>query len=90
MPRAFGWIKAELRAGRVDAFELARLTMRFGDVGTIRRIGALLDRLRVGQKLLLDIEDALKPTTSLIPWIPTRPKRGPADWRWGIVWNDRD
>jgi len=90
LPRAYGWIKAELRAGRVDAFELARLTLRFGDMGTIRRIGALLDRLRVAQKLLLDIEDALKPTTSLIPWVPTRPKRGRADWRWGIVWNDRD
>ncbi len=90
LPRAYGWIKAELRSGRMEASELARLTLRFGDVGTIRRVGALLERLRVGQKLLLDLEEALKPTTSLIPWIPNRPKRGPADPRWGIVWNDRD
>jgi predicted transcriptional regulator of viral defense system len=89
LPRAYGWIKAELRSGRVDALELARLTVRFGDVGTIRRIGALLDRRRAGQELLLDLEAALRPTTSLIPWIPTRPKRGRADLRWGIVWNDR-
>lgn len=90
LPRAYDWIRTELRAGRVDAFELARVTVRFGDVGAIRRIGALLDRLRVGEKLLLDLEDVLKPTTALIPWIPNRPKRGRADLRWGIVWNDRD
>ncbi len=90
LPRAYDWIRAELRAGRVEASELVRLTLRFGDVGTVRRIGALLDRLRVDRHLLLDIEGALEPTTGLIPWIPTRPKRGQANPRWGIVWNDSD
>jgi len=90
LPRAFAWIRAELRAGRVDAEELARLTVRYGDVGTIRRVGALLDRLRVPAELLVALDRALKPSASLIPWIPTRPKRGRADRRWGIVWNDRD
>jgi len=90
LPRAFGWIRAELRAGRVDAADLVRLTVRYGDIGTIRRIGALLERLRINQRLLLEIERVLRPTTGLIPWIPTRPKRGRLDLRWGIVWNDRD
>jgi predicted transcriptional regulator of viral defense system len=90
LPRAYDWIRTELRAGRVEASELVRLTQRFGDVGTIRRIGALLDRLGVGRKTLRDLDDALKPTTGLIPWIPARPKRGQADPRWGVVWNDRD
>jgi predicted transcriptional regulator of viral defense system len=90
LPRAFDWIRAELRAGRVDAADLVRLTLRYGDVGTIRRIGALLDRLKVQAPIQAGLERALKPSTSLIPWIPTRPKRGRVDRRWGIVWNDHE
>lgn len=89
LPRAFGWIRTELAAGRVSATELVRLTLRYGDVGTVRRIAALLDREGVDARLLRKLERALKPSTSLIPWIPTRPKRGTIDRRWGIVWNDR-
>jgi len=89
LPRGFGWIRAELAARRIAAAELVRVTLRYGDVGTIRRVGALLDREGVDAAQLRKLERALKPSTSLIPWIPRRPKRGTADRRWGIVWNDR-
>jgi predicted transcriptional regulator of viral defense system len=90
LPRAFDWIGTELRAGRVDTGELVDLTLRYGDVGTVRRVGALLARLGVADRLLDQIEAALNRTVSLIPWIPARPKRGRVDRRWGIVWNDHD
>jgi len=89
LPRAYGWIRAELAAGRVRPAELARATLRYGDVGTIRRIGGLLEREGAGTALLRQLERALRPSAGLIPWIPTRPKRGTVDRRWGIVWNDR-
>lgn len=89
LPRAFGWIRAELTAGRVSPAELVRVTLRYGDVGTIRRMGALLDRAGVAAALLRKLERALKPSSSLIAWNPARPKRGTLDRRWGIVWNDR-
>ena len=89
LPRAFGWIRADLAAGRIGAAEMVRVTLRYGDIGTIRRIAALLDREGAGAGLLRKLERALKPSTSLIPWIPTRPKRGTVDRRWGVVWNDR-
>ena len=84
-----GWIRADLAAGRIGAAEMVRVTLRYGDIGTIRRIAALLDREGAGAGLLRKLERALKPSTSLIPWIPTRPKRGTVDRRWGVVWNDR-
>jgi predicted transcriptional regulator of viral defense system len=90
LPRAFGWIRAELTARRIDAGELARVTLRYGDVGTIRRIGAVLDRDGAPGAAVRKLQRALEPTTGHIPWIPTRPKRGTVDRRWGIVWNDRD
>lgn len=89
LPRAYGWIRAELAASRVGPVELARVTLRYGDVGTIRRMGALLERETAGAAVLRMLERALRPSSGLIPWVPTRPKRGTIDRRWGIVWNDR-
>ena len=89
LPRAFEWIRVELAARRVSPADLVRVTLRYGDVGTIRRIGALLDRQGVDAAQLRKLKRALKPSTSLIPWIPGKPKRGTVDRRWGIVWNDR-
>jgi predicted transcriptional regulator of viral defense system len=90
LPKAFVWIESELASEHVEPEELVRLTLRFGNLGTIRRIGALLERLSINEGLLRKLELALTPSTSLIPWIPTNPKRGPGDTRWGIVWNDHE
>jgi predicted transcriptional regulator of viral defense system len=90
LPKAFYWIESDLETASINPGELVRLTLRFGNLSTIRRIGALLERISVDEKLLLKLERALTPSTSLIPWIPTSPKRGPGDRRWGIVWNDRE
>jgi len=88
LPRGFAWIREDLATGRVSAAELVRVTLRYGDIGTIRRIGALLDREKIQPALLRKLERALGPTASLIPWNPVRQKRGAVDRRWGIVWND--
>jgi predicted transcriptional regulator of viral defense system len=88
LPRAYEWIRRDLRAGQLDATDLIRTTMRFGNQGTIRRIGALLEREGVSTRRLARLRTALSPTTSLIPWIPTLPKRGEADQRWGVVINE--
>lgn len=89
LPRAFEWIRAEMKAGRVTTPDLVRVTLRHGNMGTIRRVGALLDREGVNAALVRKLERAIRPSTSVIPWIPTRPKRGTIDRRWGVVWNGR-
>lgn len=89
LPRAYGWIMGDLAANRVQAAELVTVTLRYGDTGTIRRMGALLEREGVDDTQLRKLEQALKPTSSLIPWIPTRPKRGTVNRRWGVVINDQ-
>lgn len=88
LPRAYDWIRGELAANRVGAAELVAVALRYGDMGTIRRMGALLEREGVDDALLGKLEGALKPTTSLIPWIPTKPKRGKINRRWGVVLNE--
>ena len=89
LPRAYDWIKRELAASRVGAAELVTTTLRYGDKGTLRRIGALLEMQGVETSLLQKLEAALAPSKGVIPWIPTKPKRGKINSRWGVVLNDR-
>ena len=87
LPRGYRWIQNEIRAQRVKAAELVDLTLRYGDKGTIRRIGALLEREGIAEPQLRKLERAAPATSSPIPWIPGRAKRGPVVRRWGVVWN---
>lgn len=89
LPRGYDWIRGELKSKRVRAAELVKATLRYGDTGTIRRIGALLEREGVNETLLRKLGRALKPTSGLIPWIPGRPKRGKINRRWSVVFNER-
>lgn len=88
LPRGYAWIRADLASGRVTATELVTCALRYGDVATRRRIGALLEREGVPARLLAKLARALRKTQSTIPWDPTRRKRGTVDRRWGVVWNE--
>jgi predicted transcriptional regulator of viral defense system len=89
LPRAYGWIRSELATSRVTAAELVTVTLRYGDKGAIRRIGALLEMQGVEARLLRKLEKVLTPSTAMIPWIPTKPKRGKISRRWGVVLNEQ-
>jgi predicted transcriptional regulator of viral defense system len=88
LPRAYEWIRSDLLQKRVDVEELVTMTLRYGNMGTIRRMGMLLEREGVGEPLLRRLEQALTKTRSMIPWIPGRPKRGKVNRRWGVVLNE--
>jgi predicted transcriptional regulator of viral defense system len=87
LPQAYEWVRGELSAGRVKVPELLETTLRFGDKGTIRRMGLLLEREGVNQAALRKLERPLLPSKGSIPWIPGRPKRGTMNRRWGVVDN---
>ncbi|MFC1559051.1 hypothetical protein ACFL39_00485 [Gemmatimonadota bacterium] len=88
IPRAYNWIESELLQEKSVLEPLIQVVIRYGNIGTIRRIGALLERVGVKEVTLLKLEKALTPTSALIPWIPSRPKRGKVSSRWGVVYND--
>jgi predicted transcriptional regulator of viral defense system len=89
IPRGYDWIRQELRAKRVSVAELGKCTLGYGDLGTIRRMGVLLEREGIREKQLRKLAQALTSTSSPIPWLPRAPKRGPINQRWGVVENDR-
>lgn len=87
LPRAFGWIRRELAARRVSVEQLVATTLEFGDRSAIRRIGWLLERDGVVARAIRRFEEVLPPSSGLVPLDPTRPRRGRADRRWGVVVN---
>ena len=87
LPRGYGWIRDDLRAKRVTAADLVRVTLRYGNISTIRRMGALLERQGVSDQLLRKLKRAFDRPTSVIPWIPTGPKTGKVNPRWGVLLN---
>lgn len=87
LPRALRWIRRELTAERVSAADLVATTLQYGDKGTVRRMGVLLERIGVERRLLRRLERALPASSGLIPLIPTLPKRGSSDCRWGVIVN---
>jgi predicted transcriptional regulator of viral defense system len=89
LPRGYDWIRGDLAAKRISAAELVAVTLRYGDKGTTRRIGALLEMQGVEARLLRKLDKVLTPSTAMIPWIPTRPKRGKISRRWGVVLNEQ-
>jgi predicted transcriptional regulator of viral defense system len=89
LPRALGWIEDELASERVKLPEFVNATVKYGDIGTVRRIGALLDQNGVSQEWLGRLQRRLPATTSWIPWNPAAPKRGRLNRRWAVVINAR-
>ena len=88
LPRAYAWIRSELAENPKMARQIVTAAIEYGNTGTIRRLGKLLELENVSERLLQKLECQLTPTTALIPWCPTRKKQGNVDRRWGIVFND--
>jgi predicted transcriptional regulator of viral defense system len=88
LPRAFAWIRKELDKDDGFAAELVHAAIQFGNQATLRRIGGLLERASVPENLLRKLERELRRSSTFIPWIPDREKRGTTSKRWGIVFND--
>lgn len=88
LPRAYQWIRAELANDKRAASRLVKTALEYGNISTIRRLGKLLELEGVSPAQLRKLEKALPPTTAYIAWVPTKPKRGVVDRRWGVIYNE--
>jgi len=88
LPRAFEWTRSDLKKGRITPQSLVDVVLKFGDVGTRRRFGYLLQQESCEERLLRRLERSLKKPTSFIPFVPRRTKQGTIVVRWGVVDNE--
>jgi len=87
LPRAYRWIEKELSSKRVSPRQLVNVTLKYGDIGTIRRMGFFLETIRIPKPLLVELNRRLKPTSAFIPLYPNQIKRGTVNHEWGILNN---
>lgn len=89
LPRAYAWIQSDLAAGRVSPADLVRVTLRYGNARTIRRVGALLEAEGKSPRLLDKLAGGFPPPRTIIPVVPGGPKAGRILSRWGVQLNAR-
>lgn len=87
LPRAYDWIRDELKRDSKLPHAIVKSAVKYGNTGTLRRLGKLLEQEGVAERLLKKLERRLTPTSAFIAWSPTRSKRGSVDRRWGVVMN---
>lgn len=87
LPRVYDWIRRDIELGRIRPADLCQATIRFGNLGTSRRIGAFLEQMGVQGSVLKRLERTLMPTKAKIPLVPGRPSRGTLLKRWGVILN---
>ncbi len=88
IPRAFRWIRKVVVEDPKMAGKLVRSALKYGNQGTLRRLGFVLSCLSVKKQLLNRLFRAIRPSKSLIPLVPTAPVRGKIDPVWGITINE--
>ncbi len=88
LPRALDWIRQEFEKDDTFVAEFVAETIQFGNQGTLRRIGTLLEDISAPEPLLRRLEKEIHRSSSYIPWIPNRTKRGKMSKRWGVVINN--
>lgn len=88
LPRAYEWIRRELAGGQVTVADLVRTTVKYGNQGTVRRIGLLLEQEGASRPALAALQRSLSSSASVIPWNPGGSHRGSVNRRWGVILNE--
>ncbi len=87
IPRVYEWINTVKNKDSTVIKELVDMSLKYGNQNTHRRIGYLLETLKIQVGLILKLRKALSSSKSLITWVPNKPARGKIDKKWGLIIN---
>ncbi len=87
LPKAYQWIIEEVKKDKTFAKDLVKMAVKYGNQGTRRRLGYLLEVLGTSPDLVNRLKRELRLSKSLFLWIPSRPATGPVNKEWGLVIN---
>jgi len=87
IPRAYRWIREAVKRDAQFAGELASVSIRYGNQGTIRRIGYVLSSSGCSGAAIQRLRKTVR-LSAPVPLIPTRPRRGRLSPDWRVIVND--
>jgi predicted transcriptional regulator of viral defense system len=88
LPDALGWIRETVSKDPGMTDRIADAAGRFGNQGTIRRIGYILEQTGLSDSFRRRLGGKLRSKKSIIPLVPSRPTRGSVNADWGIIDNE--
>jgi predicted transcriptional regulator of viral defense system len=95
LDRLLGWAETQqltldaFADRRLDVERLVRYATRWQKQSTAARLGVLLDRAGVDERLLLPLIDTFASSRAQTALVPSRPRRGPWDSRFRVILNDQ-
>lgn len=89
IPKAYKWITNCIDEDESLIKEFINIVIKFGNQGTLRRVGYLLSSYKVEENFLEKLKKSIRKSKSLIPWIPTKPAKGTISKEWGIIVNGK-
>lgn len=87
IPKAYEWIAAGIKKDKALAEGLIRMAIKYGNQGTNRRLGYLLENLGVNRKALDKLKRKVRSSKSLFSWVPGIPATGSINKDWGLIIN---
>jgi predicted transcriptional regulator of viral defense system len=88
LPEAYSWIREELGKDPSLAGDLLDMTIKFGNLGTLRRIGYLLDSIGMIDRKKEKIIRKFNKKKSVVPFVPENSMQGTLNNEWGIIDNE--
>ena len=86
LPKAYDWIAMGVKDKKIDPEKLVNIVIKYGNKMSQKRIGWVLDELKVSQKILSRLEKKIPKTKFLVPLNP-RNNVGPVNKRWRVIEN---
>ena len=86
LPKAYDWIFYSLKYKKIDPKKLVNTTIKYGNTMTQKRIGWLLDELKLSKRMTNQIQRKIPQTKFLVPLDPKNNK-GPINQKWNVIEN---
>ena len=74
---------------KLDVQQLVAYALRAGSTASCQRLGALLERVQTGPRVLAPLRRRVESSLSLLSLIPGEPRVGRLNQRWRVIENDR-
>ena len=86
LPKAYDWITVALRNKKINPEKLVDITIKYGNTMSQKRIGWILDKLKVSQKTINRLKRKIPKTNFLAPLDPKN-NIGSVNKEWGVIEN---
>ena len=86
LPKAYDWIAVAVQDKKINPEKLVSIVIRYGNTMSQKRIGWVLDKLKVPEKIINRLKKRIPKTSFLVPLNPKN-NLGSINKKWGVIEN---